>query len=261
MPTDINRGFDDGDLLRNIRVDILNPVTVKTKALGEDLDRAKVKIDDSINFIDKDIANKALIIGKHGSAIRDSVSLAGMFQEGSDLTIADDNGTQYQKVTKLDIHEAKIVQLTPGELELHYEWDKIVPDHQTKLTVGKTGVAATTNPDALYFKGEDITLENVIPGVTTVNIPPAKPLTVSIPGGTPAIPQPVPVTTIELEGDSGGSVINNGKLTLHLNSGSGGTITNQNFKGFYSSLGDIYSEVSDPVSGKSYAFALDSKYG
>lgn len=261
MPTDINKGFDNGDLLRDIRQDILNPVTVKVAAIERDIVVMKPKVDRSIIDINKDIATKSLIINKNDGSPPTSVSLDGMFQEGSDLTIVDDNGNPFQKITKLDIHEARIDQINPGEVELRYEWDKIVPHHQKKLTVGKTGVTATIETDALYFKGPNVTIDNLIPGVATVNIPPAQPLTVSIPGGSPAILQPVPVTTIELEGESTGSTIIDGKLTLHLNTGGGGTVTNQNFKGFFDTLGDIESLVQDPIDGKSYAFAKDSTLG
>lgn len=257
MPTDINKGFDNGDLLRDIRVDILNPVTVKTASLERDIAAMKPKVDRSIIDIDSNISSKSITYDKNDGSPPTSVSLAGMFQEGSDLTIVDDNGTQYKKVTKLDVHSAKITQLIPGEVELQYEWDKIVPDNQKRLAIGKTGSASTTNPDALYFKGADITLDESIPGITTVNIPPAQPLMAAISSGTAQ-----PITSIQLEGETSSSTVSNNKLTINLNAGGGGgTVTNQNFKGFFNSLGDLVSNIQDPINGKSFAYVKDSKIG
>lgn len=71
------------------------------------------------------------------------------------------------------------------------------------------------------------------------------------------------VEKIAIKGTLGTTSIADGVLTLDLpagGGGGGGTVTNQNFKGFYSNLGDLESQVQDPMNDMSYAFAKDSEF-
>lgn len=74
------------------------------------------------------------------------------------------------------------------------------------------------------------------------------------------------INKIELIGETAGSLFDGNTLKINLPTGGGGgpidpTALNQNFKGFFPSLGDLLSEVTDAISGKSFAFVKDSKYG
>lgn len=104
--------------------------------------------------------------------------------------------------------------------------------------------------DAVKVTGDNVTL----------TVPKVEPLTGSILSSSTS----KKIEKIKVIGNVGGTTINDdGLLTIDLpaGGGGGGTVTNQNFKGFFDSLGDIISFVTDPLDGKSYAFAKDSTLG
>ncbi|MGL5016342.1 MAG: hypothetical protein ACRC6V_19005, partial [Bacteroidales bacterium] len=256
MPTDINRGFDDGDLLRNIRQDILNPVTVKVKNLESKMGVVEPLAKGAFHTADPDYDNKRIVF--HSENGDSTVVLDGMFREGSDLTVIDGSGKTENRVHEIKLTDSQMIRALSGEVELLYDWGKLVPDHQKDLQVG-TLSDGQVPAKYLFFKGAKVVHT---PGdITTIDVTtPVTPLTASIPGGSPPVITPVPITQIELEGQTTTSSISGDKLTIHLNQG-GGIPTDQNFQGFFASLGDLESKVQNPIDGKSYAFAKDSTLG
>lgn len=110
----------------------------------------------------------------------------------------------------------------------------------------------TGDPDAAKVVGDGISLK----------IPKVDPLMVSIPDKGGEYVTPRPINAIEVDGEVASSSINGSKLILNLKAGGGGgTVTNQNFKGFFESLGDLQSKVDDPIHGKSFAYVKDSTLG
>lgn len=256
MPVDIKTGFADGDLLRDIRTKLLNPIAVKVDALETGVSELRTETGKALQTATVNTPAKTIQFTK-GAGAPITADLTGMFREGSDLQVEDKTGTTYSNVTKMDMVDSQITQTTSGEVEVHYDWADLVPKYQNKLAIGKTGVIATTQPNALYFKGGGITLDTGTPNITTVEFPtPTKPLKASIQGGA----APSDIEAIVVEGETAASHVTGGVLTLNLSKGGGG-IDNQNFKGIFESLGDLTSAVSDAINGKSFAYVKDALLG
>lgn len=256
MGHNVNTGFDNDERLLDIRKEVLNPIAVKVANLNDKVVTLENESHQAFTSATKDLANKEIILERSGGG-EVSVSLEGMFREGSDLELTDDKGSSYKNISKVHFAETTVHQTAPGDVEIHYNWGDIVPSHQDNLSIGKTGVGLVTKPKALFFKGPDVTIDQSVPDITTVGIP-------KIPDQMMATissaDTPVPINSIELDGNIGTSIIKDGKLTIDLQTG-GGILSSDNFKGFFSSLGDIESQVADPKDGKSFAFAKDSKLG
>ncbi|MGL5013254.1 MAG: hypothetical protein ACRC6V_03065, partial [Bacteroidales bacterium] len=250
MPTDINRGFDDGDLLRNIRLDILNPVTVKVKDLEKRIDDVKLTAESAFNFVE--VKHDEKLIEFHSTQGGGGVAnLTGMFKEGSDLAVSNDTSVAETEVTRLRFKDSIVRPLSKGDVEVSYDWKSIVPANQDTLKVG-TLASSQISTKFLFFKGAKVVHT---PGdITTVDVTtPATNITATIPGGSPPVTTPTPITQIELEGETANSSISGDKLIIHLSAGGGTPLASQNFLGFFDTLGDLESQVTNPINGKSYA--------
>lgn len=256
MPTDINKGFDNGDLLRDIRVDILNPVTVKVRDLENRVKEAKDTAEHAFNSVTVDLSNKQLDF--HGVQGGGTANLDGMFKEGVDLSIQGETGPAVTPITAIKFRDSRVRRVNGSPTEVSYDWKGIVEGYQVPLQSG-TLAGGTQPTKTLFFKGAKEVIHT--PGdITTIDITPADSMTASIPGK--GISNPVAIKTIELEGETDSSELRDGKLTIHLNKGGGGgTVTNQNFKGFFDTLGDLISNVTDALNGRSFAYVKDSKLG
>lgn len=260
MPTDINKGFDDGDLLRNIRLDILNPVTVKVKTLETKMGVVEPLAKGAFHTADPDYDNQRIVF--HSENGDSTVVLAGMFKEGVDLSIQGETGPAVTPITAIKYRDGKVRRVNGSPTEVSYEWDKIVPANQEKLTIMKVGEGPTYTPKMLAFKGTGVRVVASSTDITTVEFEdPASQILASIPGKGGEFVTPQAITEIELEGETTSSTISNGKLTIHMNTGGGTPLASQNFLGFFDTLGDLISFVTTPVDGKSYAFVKDSKLG
>ncbi|MGL5084641.1 MAG: hypothetical protein ACRC68_02810, partial [Clostridium sp.] len=257
MAVDIKTGFADQDYLYDIRQNLLNPLAVKVSTLEDKMNVVKPLAESAFTTVDVNLLDKEIHF--HSQAGGGVANLTGMFREGSDLAITGGTGPAVANVTAIKYMDSKIKRVAGAPLEVSYDWSTLVPANQETLTVG-TIADGSRKTKHLFFRGANITYT---PGdITTVDIPSGGGITASIPGGDPAIPLPVPITSIELVGKSTGSTIDNGVLQILMDTGGGDPTTfSQNFKGFFESLGDIISGVSDPVSGKSYAFARDTTLG
>ncbi|MGL5014173.1 MAG: hypothetical protein ACRC6V_07785, partial [Bacteroidales bacterium] len=259
MAVNVNTGFDNDERLLDIRTVVLNPIAVKVAGLENKVITMEGQVGSSLKGAVVDTNAKTITFPKVTGA-PEVADLTGMFGEGSSLEVVDFKGTSFKNISKLDFIDAEILNHTSGEAEVHYPFDKIVPQHQNKLLVGKTGSTAGLGykSDALFFKGKGVTIDNVDPFITTVTIAdPTPPLLASIHGGS----APAPITEVILEGDTAASHVTGGKLTINLNSGGGTPLASQNFLGFFATLGDLQSAVPNPFDGKSFAFVKDSKLG
>lgn len=255
MAVDINTGFADGDLLRDIRTSLLNPLAVKAESLKGGVESLDRRVKETFKEATPDLPGKRIELTRdNGNKVY--VDLAGMFKESSAITIKDEKGTSIKEPESITFSSAVVSTDGSTGAMIDYDWDTLVPTHQEKLSVGKTGVTATHKPKALYFKGSAVEVEHS-GDFTTVTIPDQVPLLhAQISTGTEQF-----IDKLIVDGNVGGSSFNGNTLTIQLPDSGGGGISNQNFKGFFNSLGDIISEVKDPINGMSYAFAKDSKYG
>lgn len=258
MTVILDKGFANEDRLVDIRQELLNPIAVKVASLESKLTTIEGEVKGAFTGVDKDLDAKEIMFTTSDPNHSPVVSLDGMFREGSDLELVDGKGTSYKDVAKIHFTDSETVQTTKGEVEVHYPWDKIVTANQDKLVIGKAGTITTRTPKALYFKGPSITVTDTTDEITTVEVPKIPDQMVAT---ISSANTPVPINSIELDGNIGTSIIKDGKLTIDLPTGGSGVLSSDNFKGFFGSLGDIISQVTDPKDGKSFAFALDSKYG
>ena len=248
MATDVNKGFDDQDQLRRIREDVLNPIAVRVTDLRTRMTKAEEVTTDA--FIGatplKDTQEIAFTV-KGKNPVK--VDLTGMFREGSDLALVDGKGNKIPKVNEIAVQDGLITNHGDGSTEISYDWDKIVTTHQDKLAVGKFGQPATQKPNYLVFKGATTDV-NHSGDVTTVTIPEQEPFSGKIgPGTAQAIDE------IHLIGNTSGSTFDGTTLQIHLPDGGSGPGASQNFQGFFSSLGDVESQIPSPVEGKTLAYA------
>lgn len=257
MPSfNVNTGFTDGETLNNIRVGVLNPIAVRVTNLMSKTTDLETKTNQA--FI-----AAAPVSGEQKVSFTTSgkpfvLDLTGMFREGSDLAVVDSAGKETANVSKVTFDNAAIIESKIGEVGVSYDWKGLVPANQDWLTIGKSGETSTSKPKGLYFKGKGVQVEATTSTLTTVTIPDVPELIAKV-----GSDDPKPFDEIQIIGNTAGSTINGTTLQINIpEAGSGGGgITNQNFKGFFSSLGDIESQVTDAISGKSYAFAKDSKLG
>lgn len=261
MAVDVTKGFDDQDYLRDIRTVVLNPIAKKTNELDQSVSKLKEDIKPFFQGADVALADKTLIFHNHkGEDV--PLVLDGMFREGSDLSIQGGTGPAVANVTAIKYVDGKVRRVNGAPTEVSYEWDKIVKDNQEQLIVGKNGSSTGLPTKAIFFKGPSVEVDQSVADLTSVTIPEIFPqLTATIPGGSPAFPNPTPIYQIELEGETTKSTVDNGILRIHFDKSGGGGVAAENFKGFFETLGDIESQVTNPINGKSYAFAKDSTLG
>lgn len=252
--------FENLAYLQAVRNDHLNPLIRRVEnEIAPTVERLDHEISETIKNVTLTESTNTLRFDKGDGGYKDIV-LTPILPEFTGIGVQNIQGVGPSAGIKLVQFPDSTITIAPsGEsVAVGFDWREIFehnqkwPEAVVKGAVSHMkSIVFTGDPDAVKVAGENITLR----------VPKVEPLMVSIPGGSPSIINPVPVTEIKLTGETDGSVINDGKLTIKLNAGGGGGITNQNFKGFYDTLGDIISSVSDPIDGKSYAFAKDSTLG
>ncbi|MGL5014718.1 MAG: hypothetical protein ACRC6V_10565 [Bacteroidales bacterium] len=256
MSFNMDTGFDNDERLLDIRQSVLNPIAVKVAGLGNKVTVLEDAAKDSLKGAVVDVASKTITFPK-GTGSPIIANLDGMFREGSDLKILDGADKVADKVHEVKFADSLLIQSIPGEIEVHYDWGGLVKKHQQDVKVGKSGGGLGYDTEGLFFKGTGVKVEGGAMGITTVTIPePTKPLSVALPG-KPA----EDVTDVSIEGQVGTSFIKDGKLTLDLAGGGVTPFATQNFQGFYESLGDLQSHITNPVDGKTFAFAKDIQAG
>lgn len=253
--------FENLAYMQAVRNDHLNPLIRRVEnEIAPVVTRLDHEMSETVKNVTLDVDTKTLRFDKDTGGYKD-INLTPIMPKFEGIGVQNQAGSGPSTGIKL-IHfaDATVSINNPGDnVSVGFDWTSIFNHNQKWPEVVIKGAVShlksvifTGDADAVTTTGENVTLR----------IPKVEPLMVSIPGGSPSIITPVPVKEIRITGETGGSVIDaQGKLTLQLNAGGGGGITNQNFKGFYETLGDIISSVSDPIDGKSYAFAKDSTLG
>lgn len=255
MAVDINTGFANEDRLLDIREKLLNPIAVKVASMETSARALNTRVEETFKEAAADIPNKRITLTRDNDN-KVFVNLTGMFNESSGITIKDEQNGSVKEPDAITFKDSTVAPINGTGAYVSYDWGTIVPDNQFYMTIGKTGDTATSKPKALYFKGTGVDVEYGT-DITTVTIADPPPLIKAQVGSGDVDP----IDTIRVHGNVGTSAIAGNILTITLPDGGSGGISNQNFKGFFSSLGDIISEVQDPVNGMSFAFAKDSKYG
>lgn len=257
MAVNVNTGFDNNDRLLDIRQVVLNPIAVKVASLEDKMNIVKPLAEQAFTTSHVDIDNKTIEF--HSEAGGSIVNLEGMFGEGSDLTVVDGEGKTETKVKEIKLTDSLMIKDTQGGIEMMYDWSKMVKANQDKLVVGKASVGTGSPTKSIFFKGPSVSVTQTTSDITTVEFPEIpKQLTAQLSSAS----TPEAIDSIFIDGNIGTSAILNGKLTIDLPAGGGVTpLSNQNFLGFFDTLGDLTSFIQNPTDGKSFAFVKDSKLG
>lgn len=257
--------FNDKDTLRNVRTLSLNPLIEKVEnVMDPKLTRVDTETKGALLDATLDENTKTLSFPRRGENPR-QINLTSIIPElppESSYTIdvcdiKDGTGDEvmYRNIKTIKFNDnLSVVASYPGTngvgsitVSNHGPW-------------GQVGGGNLTSVDKFVVIDPN--------GKATID---NKSFTIVIPEKTPKLKAQIggateqEIVKVLLTGKNDTSSIMDGVLTIDLQEGGGGGgsggITNQNFKGFFPTLGDIESQVSDAISGKSYAFAKDSKLG
>ncbi|MGL4352730.1 MAG: hypothetical protein ACRCTP_02095 [Aeromonas popoffii] len=247
--------FENLDYLQTVRNNHLNPLIRKVEnEIVPVVERLDQEMHDTFKDVTLTTSTNTLKFDRGAGGYKE-INLTPILPEFEGIGVENEQGTGPSSgITLLQLKDASITR--SGETaNIEYNWPKIIGDNVKDLGVGT--IAAGTKPTKfLFFRGANVVYTEG--GAATVDIPtPPSQIMASLPG-TPA----TAIKEIVLAGDTSSSNITNDKLTINLNSGGGvAPVSNDNFLGFFESLGDLESKVTNPVNGKSYAFAKDSKLG
>lgn len=248
--------FVNLELMQTVRNMHLNPLIRRVEnEMVPAVDALEQEMQHTFKDVNLDIPNKTLVFERGLGGGGKNIELAPILPEFEGIGVEDDQGTgPGSGINLLQLKDAKVTRYGDAA-RVEYDWAKIVGDNTKDLEVGT--IAGGNRPiKYLFFKGAEVVYTGS--NIATVNVPtPPSQILASLPGQTP-----VAIKEIVLEGDTASSSIANDKLTINLSPGGGvAPVSNDNFLGFFDSLGDLESKITNPVNGKSYAFAKDSKLG
>ncbi|MGL5015170.1 MAG: hypothetical protein ACRC6V_12915 [Bacteroidales bacterium] len=253
--------FKDLAYLNAVRNDHLNPLIRRVeKEIVPAIAELESHIHETVRDVTLNESTKILHVDKGAGGYRD-IDLNKIMPAFPGIGVQNAQGAGPSTGIKL-IHfpDATINILPSGEsVTVGFEWEEVFNHNQkwTKASVEGTlsdmkSIIFAGDPGAVTRNGDNITLR----------VPKVEPMMVSIPDKGGQYVNPRPITSIEVAGEVSASAIVGEKLTLNLSAGGGGgTVTNQNFKGFFDTLGDLESKVTDPISGKSFAYVKDALLG
>ncbi|MGL5015984.1 MAG: hypothetical protein ACRC6V_17150 [Bacteroidales bacterium] len=253
------KDFENLEYLHVVRNDHLNPLIRKVEdVIVPTVDLLEGEMQKTFKDVTLDIPNKILKFERSVGGGLKQIELEPIMPEFSGIGVEDEAGTgPGSGIHIVQLKDAKVTR--SGETaNVVYDWKKIVTSNQQKLSVMKSGAGLAIPTDAIAFQGEGITVTAGAMGITTVAIPaPPSQIMASLPGTAATA-----IKEIVLAGDTGASHIVNDKLTITLNSGGGvAPVSIDNFKGFFETMGDLVSQVTDTVNGKSFAFVKDTTLG
>lgn len=253
--------FNNLDLMQTVRNNHLNPLIRRIETeIVPTLANLETEIHDSYKDVSLDIGTKVMKFDKGPGGFKE-IDLKPIMPEFGGIGVQDQTGSGPSTgINLVHFADATISILPSGEaVTVGFEWADIFTHNQKwPEAVIKGSVSHLKN---IIFLGDTDAVKVVGDGIS-LNIPKVNPFMATIPDGTPAVTVPTEIKSLQITGNVAGTTIDaQGKLTLDLQAGGGGGITNQNFKGFYDSLGDLESFVTDPRDGKSFAFAKDSTLG
>lgn len=251
-----NKGFDDGDRLREIREGFLNPLGTKVADVIEPkVNKAEQDIKSSYKDAEIITATKTLKLTPHEGPAKE-LDLSSVIPEPfKGVTVSDETNT-VNDVTHLTFEESSVIKHN-GFTNVSYDWSTLVPSHQDKIYAEKDKDGAKI-VNRFKFTGntQGITISG---GMATVELPDSTAqLLAKVDDGTGGGVEK-PFTKILVNGNTTGSeVTDTGELVIKLPIPGTGA-TGGNFQGFYENLGDLEASVTTPVNGKSYAFVKDAK--
>lgn len=253
---DLSRGFENLERLATVRNDYLNPTMKIVSKMEPIVEELKNDVAHTFNSVTLDEANKTLQF--RGASVGKDIDLTPIIPvippaPTQTIKVENGDGIIYPDIELLQFDEG--LQLVTSNPPNGPRKAKITnPGPWSKL-----GTSSNYHPvKNFHFTGN--TAGSSINGDTII---------IDIPDASTAIKGTVggmvdqTIESIEVTGNLGETAISGNKLKIVLpEGGSGGTVTfNQNFKGFFETLGDLISQVNDPINGRSYAFVRDSKYG
>lgn len=258
MSTNLDNGFENLTRLEIVRNTYLNPTMKIVSKMEPEVEKLKNDVAHTFNSVTLDEANKTIKF--KGASVGKDIDLTPIIPvipPAPTPTISVENGEG------MVTHGIELLQFDEGLL-LSTTTPPNGPKRAKITSPGpwaKLGTSANYHPVKNFHFTGNINTSTVSGDTVTVNIPePSSPIK-----GTVGSTVDQVIESIEVQGNLGSTTITGNKLIINLPDGGTGPIDptklNQNFKGFFASLGDIISEVKDPISGKSYAFAKDSKYG
>lgn len=250
--------FDDGATLRDIREKSLNPLITHTKnVLTPKVEANETAIRAAFKEVTTDNTNKFLKF-KNSANVTTTIDLKPMIPpEFTGMSISGKNGSATD-VNALTFDSA-IVNKAGKTATVDFDWDTIVPTHQEKVNV-KVGSGSETSINKITFAGNTGKVD--VTGKTVTLTVPDDPVEFKAKVGSSGAE--TSITKIVLEGNTTGSIVDNGSLKIRIpDPGSGGepSTVGGNFQGFFENLGDLNSNVSSPVPGKSFAFVKDQLLG
>ncbi|MGL5016101.1 MAG: hypothetical protein ACRC6V_17750, partial [Bacteroidales bacterium] len=251
--------FNNLDLMQTVRNNHLNPLIRRIETqIVPTMETLEAEIHNSFKDVSLDNATKILKFDKGPGGYKE-IDLSKISPDFRGIGVQDLQGSGPSE--GIDIIKFADATITPtGKVAtVGFNWEQIF-QHNQKWPEAVVG-GAVSHIKSIIFAG-DAAATTTDGNNVTIRIPKVTPLTVISPDTSPAIPNPVEVKSLKITGNAGGTVIDaQGQLTLELPAGGSGTFTTQNFLGFFESLGEIQSQIKNPVDGKSYAFAKDSKLG
>lgn len=260
MSLDKLRAFDDGEKLRDIRSDVLNPLSLYVKnVVVKDVKDTKEDVKKTYKDIKFDPTAKKFTLSKSDpTAMAEEIDIGSVIPpefEGIEIHGGTGGGSS-TKVKEVTFEHALV---TGGQDAVHvdFDWDYVVPEHQEypMVQIGSNPLQKikqlkfTGNEDKVSLSGSILNFE--IPKDPTE-------FTAKVDDGSGSGVEKI-IKKIIVEGNTTGSeVTDDGELKIKVPvPGAGGA--GGNFQGFFNSLGDIISEVTNPINGRSYAFAKDDK--
>lgn len=247
---DISNGFNDGTRMVDVRTTFLNPTIKKVSEFGAKIEQLENDVSNAYN----NVTLKGTVLKMSAPGSGKDIDLAPIIPK-AEITVKGGLDTVSHSTGTLEFREASIVGTGP-DLEVVYDFDKIVKDNQ-KFINAKVGnglaheirqVVVTGHTDGITLVDQSLNIDLPVP---------KKEILGQIGTGTA-----VPIETVQVTGNTESTSLVGTTLTINIpTGGGGGGVANQNFKGFFESLGDIISEVQDPINGRSYAFAKDAKLG
>ncbi|MGL5015954.1 MAG: hypothetical protein ACRC6V_17000 [Bacteroidales bacterium] len=251
--------FNNLDYLQAVRNNHLNPLIRRVEdEVIPTLTLLENEIHDSYKNVSLNIDTKTLKFDKGPGGFKE-INLTPVLPafEGIGVQNMQSQGPS-TGITLVQFPDATITQ-NNKTATVGFNWQEIFQHNQKYTEAVVKG--SVTQMKSIVFTGDTDAVKQVGDNVTFA-IPKVSPLTVISPDTAPAIPVATEVKSLKIIGNTGSTGVDaQGQLTIDLPVGGSGTFTTQNFQGFFESLGDIQSQIKDPIDGKSYAFAKDSKLG
>lgn len=243
MAANIDTGFENEEYLRSIREDFLNPLAKRVVDLKKTTETTYPLAREAFAHAEVDIVDKTLRFYNSDDTREAFLNLDGMFDETQEVKVG---GTSVENIEFTDAAR----KIEGKKATISYDWPTLVKDNQEKLIIGQSSSSTTYIPKALYFKGPNFVVTNTSADITTVEVTNTPQLKAQIREGTESI-----IQKIKVVGSVDGTDIQNDVLTLNLPTGGSGT--EGYFRGFFETLGDVISQVTNPVNDKTFVFVKD----